>query len=1031
MGRRLAWSTFAVVSILVCAETSRPVRAQQALAVPSNEFILRAPAALIQSIAARHGLTVIRRLDGQDVFLVSKTISPLGGGLNNLNGDNGLDNGIDAVDADPDVVHFEQNAAVVTPEVASGINLNGSVVSILDALSDRSLVNYFDDQVWTRYVSQPATDAIRLSATHEATGTGAGIVAIIDTGVDPNHPVLAGSLVPGYDFIHETAGTASEWTDLDGSVVSILDGSVVSILDSRSVVSLNGSTVAILDQNTAAALGSTVLPRAFGHGTMVAGLVHLVAPTARIMPLKAFKADGTSTVFDVVRAIYYAVDHGARVINMSFSATASSPEITHAINVATSRGVICVASAGNLGQEVLVYPGALRNVLGVGSTSSTTPPVRSSFSNYGDALVSFGAPGEGVITTYPGGRYAGAWGTSFSAPLASGGAALLLQVDPSLNQAKASELLGKADQMQGGMGTGRLNLSNAVQTASDTTAPAITMITPASGAGLFGSVLVSASASDNVRVTGVTFLLDDHPLGAELTAAPYEQAWTTTTVPNGTHVLTAIAHDGSGNQSSSIINVTVSNDTAPPSVTLTNPTAGATLGGTVTVMATASDDLEVFGVLFTLDGVPLGAEHTVAPYAVTWTTTTATNGPHTLAAIARDGAGHQATASASVTVANDFAAPTVTLTSPVAGTTLNGIVTARVTASDDVGVAGVQFKIDGAPMGAEATAAPYELVWNTADAVNGTHTVTAVARDGAGHETAASAVVTVANDSRAPTVALDTPTDGATVAGVVGLIATALDDVGVAGVQFTVDGALVGTEGTGAPYEVLWNTADAVNGTHTVTAVARDAAGHESTASVQVVVMNDRAAPTVALMIPPGARLDGAATLFAEASDDIGVAGVQFKIDGVAIGTDDADAPYSVVWNTANVANGMHTVTAVARDRAGHETTTSADVTVANDAAPPTVALTNPAAGATLGGLATLVADASDDIGVVAVLFKIDGALVGIDTVAPYELLWNTADASNGTHMVTAVARDAAANETATSAEVAVTNGDSTPTTTN
>jgi len=63
-----------------------------------------------------------------------------------------------------------------------------------------------------------------------------------------------------------------------------------------------------------------------------------VAPGAQIMPLKAFSADGTSTVFDVVRAIYYAIDHGARVINMSFSAASASPEITHAINEATSTG---------------------------------------------------------------------------------------------------------------------------------------------------------------------------------------------------------------------------------------------------------------------------------------------------------------------------------------------------------------------------------------------------------------------------------------------------------------------------------------------------------------------------------------------------------------------------------------------------------------------------------------------------------------------------------------------------------------------
>ena len=88
--------------------------------------------------------------------------------------------------------------------------------------------------------------------------------------------------------------------------------------------------------------------------------------------------------------------------------------------------------------------------------------------------------------------------------------------------------------------------------------------------------------------------------------------------------------------------------------------------------------------------------------------------------------------------------------------------------------------------------------------------------------------------------------------------------------------------------------------------------------------------------------------------------------------------------------------------------------------------LTNPPAGATLGGVATMFATASDDVGVVAVQFKVDGALVGIDTVAPYELLWNTLDAANGTHLVTVVALDGASHETTTSAEVAVLNDPST-----
>ena len=86
--------------------------------------------------------------------------------------------------------------------------------------------------------------------------------------------------MPGYDFINDTAGNASEWTDLDHSTVEILDHSTVEILDSDvAPVPLNPSTVALLNPDTA--LDPSQLPAAFGHGTMVAGIVHLVAPTAR------------------------------------------------------------------------------------------------------------------------------------------------------------------------------------------------------------------------------------------------------------------------------------------------------------------------------------------------------------------------------------------------------------------------------------------------------------------------------------------------------------------------------------------------------------------------------------------------------------------------------------------------------------------------------------------------------------------------------------------------------------------------------
>src|SRR5204863_465320 len=168
---------------------------------------------------------------------------------------------------------------------------------------------------------------------------------------------------------------------------------------------------------------------------------------------------------------------------------------------------------------------------------------------------------------------------------------------------------------------------------------------------------------------------------------------------------------------------------------------------TTTVIATAADDLGVAGVQFLLDGAPLGAEATTAPYELAWDTATVANGAHTLTAIARDAAGQATTSVAvSVTVANDTTAPTVTVTSPGAASSVGATVTLSATAADDIGVSGVQFLLDGTPLGAEDTTAPYELPWNTGSAENGAHTLTAVARDAAGHETAAAAVsVTVMN----------------------------------------------------------------------------------------------------------------------------------------------------------------------------------------------------------------------------------------------------------------------------------------------
>jgi subtilisin family serine protease len=321
------------------------------------------------------------------------------------------------------------------------------------ALNDRTANYYFGTPVWNGYVNQPATGIIGLAKAQKKYDVDghAAIVAVIDTGVDTTHPVLAPVLVQGYDFTRNRNG-GDEKGDIQQSTVAVVDG-----VDGGWV---NQSTVAVVDQSTVAVVDTNQYA-AFGHGTMVAGVVHLVAPTAQIMPLKAFGADGSGYTSDVIRAIYYAVRNSAKVLNMSFSFASPSQELSQAINYASRNNVIAVASVGNDGKKTSVYPAAYSDrVLGVASTDNSDN--RSSFSNYGQPLVFVAAPGEGIVSTYPWQTYAAAWGTSFSTPFVAGTVALLVDVNPSVTPSDAAQAIGQAKYITADLGKGRLDVLQAV-----------------------------------------------------------------------------------------------------------------------------------------------------------------------------------------------------------------------------------------------------------------------------------------------------------------------------------------------------------------------------------------------------------------------------------------------------------------------------------------------------------------------------------------------------------------------------------------
>ncbi|HXN50810.1 MAG TPA: S8 family serine peptidase [Candidatus Acidoferrum sp.] len=320
-------------------------------------------------------------------------------------------------------------------------------------LSDTAAVNYFGSVVTHGYAAQPAGQIIRLTDAQNGFGvSGTGIVAVIDTGVDVNHPVLVPVLVPGYDFTRNQPG-ASEWLDMPGLTESDpVSGQRYGVVQQSSAAILDQSSAAILDGRPCGA---------FGHGTMTSGVVHLVAPDAKILPLKAFSSDGTGYLSNIVAALYYAVQHKANVVNMSFDISTPSPALAQAVSYANRANVVLVAAAGNQNTSARVYPAAFSGqVMGVAST--TDWDARSSFSNYGSADVWIAAPGEYVISTFPGGSYAAASGTSFSSPLVAGTAALLLDAKAGLNQSHAASALAHGRVLTPDLNHGRMDAYQAI-----------------------------------------------------------------------------------------------------------------------------------------------------------------------------------------------------------------------------------------------------------------------------------------------------------------------------------------------------------------------------------------------------------------------------------------------------------------------------------------------------------------------------------------------------------------------------------------
>lgn len=256
-----------------------------------------------------------------------------------------------------------------------------------------------------QYQSQYVVSQLGLGVAHLlAIGTGTR-VALIDTGIDVGHEALVGHIAPGgRNFLNDS-----------DDVRDIGDG---------------------IDND-----GDELVDEMVGHGTFLAGLIALTAPNAQILPIVALDSDGEGDSFKVAKAIFYAIDNGASVINLSLGSTYDSRAVSDAIAEARSRGVVVVAAAGNLNRSTPAeYPAMGGRALGVAAVGPSD--IRASFSNF-SSLLSLSAPGDSgaasadpnaldpmvsIVSCIPGGdesQYAVWSGTSLSAAFVAGAAALI------------------------------------------------------------------------------------------------------------------------------------------------------------------------------------------------------------------------------------------------------------------------------------------------------------------------------------------------------------------------------------------------------------------------------------------------------------------------------------------------------------------------------------------------------------------------------------------------------------------------------